>query len=337
MSVTIYDIAKEAGVSPSTVSLTMNNSSKIKEETKKYVREVAKRMGYTPNYAARSLINNRSFTIGVVVPNLTNPFFTATLSEIVHTANDYGYNIMLGSSEQSIDKERNYIEMLSEQRVDGIVLFPSFLEELFPDFIKGKDDATIPLVLCGSSTTSSDNITFVKCDNHMGGYLATEHLIKCGKKRIACLCAVKEKSQALSRIAGYRDAHEFWGLTYDKNLICFCQNETDDIFASTISLIKEHNVDAFFCLFDDMCLPVIRAVQSLGKSIPDDIAIVGYDNIDSSSRLPITLTSIDTHSRTIGSMAIKQLINKIENPTSEVRKIILKPELVIRESTVKNT
>ncbi len=335
MSVTIYDIAKEAGVSPSTVSLTMNNSSKIKEETKKYVREVAKRMGYTPNYAARSLINNRSFTIGVVVPNLTNPFFTATLSEIVHTANDYGYNIMLGSSEQSIDKERNYIEMLSEQRVDGILLFPSFLEELFPDFIKGKNDAT--LVLCGSSTTSSDNITFVKCDNHMGGYLATEHLIKCGKKRIACLCAVKEKSQALSRIAGYRDAHEFWGLTYDKNLICFCQNEPDDIFASTISLIKEHNVDAFFCLFDDMCLPVIRAVQSLGKSIPDDIAIVGYDNIDSSSRLPITLTSIDTHSRTIGSMAIKQLINKIENPTSEVRKIILKPELVIRESTVKNT
>ena len=85
-----------------------------------------------------------------------------------------------------------------------------------------------------------------------------------------------------------------------------------------------------------MCLPVIKAVQSLGKSIPDDIAIVGYDNIDSSSHLPIPLTSIDTHSRSIGSMAIKQLINKIENPTSEVRKIILKPELVVRESTVKN-
>ncbi len=335
MSVTIYDIAKEAGVSAATVSLAMNNSGKIKEETKQHIRAIAERLGYTPNYAARSLINSRSFSIGVVVPNLTNPLFATMLGEMISTANSKGYTIVVGSSEQSIDKERNYIAMLSEQRVDGMIIFPSFLEELFPEFIKGKDDATIPLVLCGSANAFSENISYVKCDNHMGGYIATEHLIQNGKKRIALLSAVKEKSQAASRIAGYRDAHEFYDLPYHEDLVQFCSPDPADIFDATVSLINDKGVDAFFCLFDDMCLPVIRAVESLGLSIPDDIAIVGYDNIALSALLPTSLTSVDTHAKLIGSMAVKQLIKKIEDPTSESRKIILKPDLVVRESTVK--
>ncbi len=335
MSVTIYDIAKEAGVSAATVSLAMNNSGKIKEETKEHIRAIAERLGYTPNHAARSLINSRSYSIGVVVPNLDNPLFTTMLGEMISTANSKGYSVVVGSSEQSIEKERSHIAMLSEQRVDGMIVFPSFLEELFPEFIKGKNDATIPLVLCGSTTTFSENISFVKCDNHMGGYIATEHLIQNDKKRIALLCAVKEKSQAASRIAGYRDAHEFYDLPYHEDLVRFCSPAPSDIYDATISLIKDKHVDAFFCLFDDMCLPVIRAVKSLGLSIPDDIAIVGYDNIALSALLPISLTSVDTHAKLIGRMAIKQLIKKIEDPTSEPRKIILKPELIVRESTVK--
>ncbi len=335
MSVTIYDIAKEAGVSAATVSLAMNNSKKIKEETKAHIREIAQRLGYTPHYAARSLINSRSYSIGVVVPNLTNPLFATMLGEMISTANSLGYTVVVGSSEQSIDKERGYIAMLSEQRVDGMIVFPSFLEELFPEFIKDKNDATIPLVLCGSAPAFSENISYVKCDNHMGGYLATEHLIQNGKKRIALLGAVKERSQAASRMAGYRDAHECYALPYHEDLVQFCSPDPADIFDTTVSLIRDQGVDAFFCLFDDMCLSVIRAVESLGLSIPDDIAIVGYDNIALSALLPTPLTSIDTHAKLIGSMAIKQLVKKIEDPTTAPSKILLKPELVVRESTVK--
>lgn len=335
MSVTIYDIAKEAGVSAATVSLAMNNSGKIKKETKEHIHAIAERLGYTPNHAARSLINSRSSTIGIVIPNLTNPLFSAMLGEMISTANSKGYSIIVGSSEQSIDKERNYIAMLSEQRVDGMIVFPSFLDELFPEFIKGKNDATIPLVLCGSTPAFSENISFVKCNNHMGGYMATEHLIQNGKKRIALLCAVKEKSQATSRIAGYRDAHEFYDLPYREDLVRFCSPDPSDIFDATVSMINEKGVDAFFCLFDDMCLSVIKAVNSLGLSIPDDIAIVGYDNIATSALLPTPLTSVDTHAKLIGNIAVKQLIKKIEEPTTETRRIIIKPDLIVRESTVK--
>ena len=336
MAVTIYDIAREAGVSPSTVSLVMNNSKKIKSSTTAHVREVAKKLGYIPNFAARSLTNSQTFNLGVIVPNLSNPLFCSMLGEIVNAAHNHGYGIVLGLSDQSIDKEKQYITMLSEQRVDGIIIFPTFLDDIFPEFIKGKNDAEIPMILCGTSTKQSDNINYVKCDNHMGGYIATEHLIQTGKHRIACLCAVEEKTQAISRIAGYRDAHEFYNLPYPAELVSFCAPDSESIYQETVRLINEQGVDAFFCLFDYMCLPVICAIEALGKRIPQDIAIVGYDNIDISAMLPIPLTSVETHARQIGSMAVNQLIKKIEDPTTETRKVVVKPELIIRASSMQN-
>ena len=333
MAVTIYDIAREAEVSPSTVSLVMNNSRKIRASTAAHVREVADRLGYAPNFAARSLANSQTYNIGVILPNLSNPCFSTSLQEIVRTAGDLGYGVVLGLSDQSIDKEKQYIDMLSEQRVDGILIMPSFLDKVFPEFIKGKNDANIPMILCGASTKQSQNIGYVKCDNHMGGYMATEHLIQTGKRRIACLCAVAERTQAASRVAGYRDAHEFYGVPCLPELISFCAPDNDVIRRETARLITEQQVDAFFCLFDYMCLPVISVIQELGKRIPEDVAIVGYDNIDISSTLPIPLTSVDTHMRQIGAMAVNQLIKKIEDPERGPRRIILKPELVVRASS----
>ncbi len=333
MAVTIYDIAREAGVSPSTVSLAMNNSNKIKASTTMHIHEVAKRLGYAPNFAARSLTNSQTYNIGVIMPNLSNPLFSSMLEEIVNTATGLGYGVVLGLSDQSIEKEKQYIAMLSEQLVDGILILPTFLDDIFPEFIKGKNDADIPMILCGASTEQSKNIGYVKCDNHMGGYIATEHLIQSGKRRIACLCAVKERTQATSRVAGYRDAHEFYGIPFSQELVSFCAPDNESIRAETVRLITEQNVDSFFCLFDYMCLPVIRAIETLGKKIPEDIAIVGYDNIDIASMLPIPLTSVETHSRQIGSMAVNQLVKKIKDSGTETRRIVLKPELIVRASS----
>lgn len=333
MAVTIYDIAKKIGCSPSAVSLAMSNSPKISESTKEKIRRASKELGYSPNYNAKCLIQNKSYTIGVIAPNLYNPIFGKMISGITHKANESGYSVLLGLSEQSLETERANIQMLSQKRVDGLVIFPSFLNEIFPDFIKGEDDTRIPLVLCGTSTRISENILHVKCNNKKGGYIATEHLIKTGCRHIAIICAVDDETQATSRITGYKNALENYGIPCDDELIVFCSSDSKDIYDITTKLIKEKPVDAIFCLYDYMALPVIKATLAMNKRIPEDISIIGYDNIDIDADLPISLSSVDTHAYDVGCIATKKLIFKIENPNESLSSELLSPELVIRDST----
>ena len=196
MLVTIYDIAKKIGCSPSTVSLALNDSPKISTATKELVHRVADELGYTPNYAARCLINNQTHTLGVIAPDLNNPLFCMMVGGIANTANELGYSIILGLSEQSVEKEKSNIQMLSEKRVDGLVVFPSFPDEVLPTTVDSAD-TRIPLILCGNSNKANENLSFVKCDNHTGGYIATEHLRENGCRRIACICAIVEKKYYL--------------------------------------------------------------------------------------------------------------------------------------------
>jgi len=166
--------------------------------------------------------------------------------------------------------------------------------------------------------------------------MATEHLIEVGCKHIACMCATVKENQATSRVLGYTDALEFYNIPYDENLVVYCSQDPESIFNSTIDLIKNHQIDAIFCLYDHMSLPVIRAIQSLNLRIPEDIAVMGYDNIDIASQLPISLSSIDTHAYTVGCLATKHLVKKIQNPDEEIKQTLIKPQVIVRESTSKN-
>lgn len=334
MAVTIIDIAKEAKCSTATVSLSLQNSDKIRPETKERVLEVANRLGYHPNFAARSLIRGQTGTIGVVIPNLENPLFIELLRGIDEYITENDYCLVLGVSTLSEEKEKRFISMLSERRVDGLILFPTFLNDVFPEMIQGTDDRKIPLVLCGSSGLASSNINYVMTDNHMGAYLGTEHLIQIGRRHIAFIGAVVDAAQASSRVSGYRDALRFYNVGNNPAWEVYCSQAPDDIFRTTVDLLKKEPIDAIFCLYDYMALSVMRAVDSLRLRIPEDIAIVGYDNVGISSQLTTALTSIDTHSYKVGRTAAELLLQKIENPEITNQQIVFKPELIIRESTV---
>ena len=336
MAVTIYDIAKKAGCSPSAVSLAINNSKKVSEATRQRVLRIASELGYTPNFSARSLKRSQTHMIGVIAPNLDNPLFCTMISGITHVANNHGYSIVLGLSAGSLETEKYNINMLSERRVDGLIVFPSFPDFIFPSFIDGIDNKKIPLVLCGLSNKSKNAINYVKCDNHKGGYIATEHLIKNGCNKIACICATNEKTQASSRIAGYKQAHNNYGIFVDENLILFCSTDSQSIYDSTIDFVKKYNVDGIFCLYDFMALPVMRAVLSLGKRIPEDVAIIGYDNIDLSSNLVIPLSSVKTHAYEVGSLATEKLISEIKDPDFVIQPTVFEPELIVRQSSDKS-
>lgn len=333
--VTIYDVAKQANCSIATVSLVLQNSGKIKPATQKRVMDAVNELGYLPNFAARSLSNNKTDLLGLIVPNVDNPLFASMLRGVEECANSKGYGLILGISSLMLDKEISYIRMLKERRVDGLLVFPTFVDEIFDTFLReDHDHKDIPLVLCGSSGVREYPVSYVKCDNRVGAYMAVEHLIKIGRRRIACLCAVANRQQAQSRILGYQDALLFNGLPYDESYIYYCTQDNADIYATTQRLLKEKPVDALFCLYDHMSIVAMNAVLSAGYRIPEDIAMIGYDNIPISQYLAIPLSTIETHGRRIGSMATELLIDKIRQPDIPCRQIQLKPDLVVRASTV---
>lgn len=217
--VTIYDVAKEAGCSTATVSLVLQNSDKIKASTQQRVLDAVEKLGYLPNFAARSLSSKFTNLLGLIVPNMENPLFAHMIKGVEEYANSKGYGIILGISDLSLDKEMFYMQMLQERRVDGLLVFPTFVDEIFERFICGKSDESIPLVLCGSTGVQEYPVSYVKCDNRMGAYMATDHLVTSGRRRIGCLCAVADHRQAESRINGYRDALMFHGIERDDDLI----------------------------------------------------------------------------------------------------------------------
>lgn len=330
--VTIYDVAKKANCSTATVSLVLKKSNRIKPETAKLVMDVVKQLGYTPNYMAQSLSSKATNTLGLIVPNVENPLFSMMISGIEDYANSNGYNLILGITNAISEKESFYLDMLQRKQVDGLILFPSFLGSL-AEKLEYLNQLRTPIILCGSSGSEIKNISYVKCDNRLGSYTAVSHLVDIGCRNIGCIFPAIDEHQFESRMIGYQDALYYHNIPFKKDLIKVCSPDNDSIFNATLTLLKEQKPDGIFCLYDYSAITVMRAVFCAGLRIPEDIALIGYDNIKISGFLPISLSSIDTHSQEVGQKAAEILMQKINNPDEPFHQVVLKPDLIIREST----
>lgn len=331
--VTIYDIARVANVSTATVSLSLSGNERIRKETRDRILEIATELGYAPNYIAQSLSKKSTNTLGLIVPNIDNPIFSQMVSGVETYANSKGYNLLLGLSGSNRRKELFYFEMLQRERVDGLIVFPTFMDSL-KDKIKDEDTVKSRLVLCGSSGAEfNTDISYAKCDNRTGAFLAVSHLMDTGRKRVGCIFPVSTSQQCYSRKLGYEDALAAHNITYDEKLIKICSSDDDSIFNATKALLRQQHPEAIFCLYDYCAISVMRAIYSEGLRVPQDISVIGYDNIPMGKFLPTSLSTIETHSEEVGRTAAELLIEKITNPDALVRQITLKPELVIREST----
>ncbi|MBP3389335.1 MAG: LacI family DNA-binding transcriptional regulator [Clostridia bacterium] len=331
--ITIYDVAKAAGFSTATVSLALQDDPRVRQETKKRVLEVVDELGYIPNYMAQSLSKQSTHTLGLIVPSLENPLFAQMISGVEECANDRGYNLILGVPNYNQEKEAFYLDLLQQRRVDGLLIFPTFVEMIANKLANRNKRAAVPVVFCGSAVPGLPDVSYVKCDNRMGAYIAIDYLIQSGRKRIGFILPVATEQNAHSRKTGYQDALAFHGIPFDPELLVFCSPNTEDVRRATLELLNRPGLDAIFCLYDYIAITVMHVLTAQKKRIPQDIAIVGYDNIHLSAHLPIPLSTIDTHGQRVGRMATEILLDTIENPESEARQIVLKPELVVREST----
>jgi LacI family transcriptional regulator len=329
LNVTIKDIAKELGISYSSVSRAINNKPSVSKETRKKVLEAAERMGYRPNYLARGLVNKISNTIGVIIPDIVNPFFAEITKGVMETADKYGYTVFLCVTNWDEKKEKDYIQTLQEKRVDGIILKSSKDKKI--DTYK---NIQVPYILL-ESVPSNGRCSFIEVDNERGGYIATKHLIDCGYKNLAFLGGKRESYSNGLRKAGFIRAAEEYKERIENTYVFFGDFSMTGGYQLASELFENgKKVDGIFAGNDVIALGVLQYAKEFGIEIPRDLGVVGFDNIFYTNLPQIQMTTIHQPKYALGKIVLETLVEEIRSKeTRIIRRITLEPELIIRKTT----
>jgi LacI family transcriptional regulator len=326
---TIKQVAEEAKVSPSTVSRVFSGKAYVARDIKEKVYEAAEKLDYTPNPLAKALKEGKSNTIGLVVPDIQNPIFPIITKGIENSARKNGFTVVLCNTDNNIDTEVYYINKLKDHWIDGFILCTAtpgskHLVEL--------RKSGIPIVLVSRSV--GDRIDSVVVDNYKATYNAVTYLINTGHKRIAMACGPRSIDIYEQRFRGYFDALKDHGITFSQDAVIYIQDNNFSFYPMTRYLIRDYNPDAIVATSDPVALIVMRAIHDHGLSIPDDISVIGFDNIEQSQYVEPPLTTISQPLYNMGEIATQKLITMIKNPPLKDPIIdILPTELIIRKST----
>ncbi|MCZ4293396.1 substrate-binding domain-containing protein [Vibrio sinaloensis] len=330
---TMKDIARLAGVSTSTVSHVINKSRYVSEEISLRVNSAAQQLNYRPSALARSLKVNRTKTIGMLVTTSTNPFFGEVVKGVERSCYQQGYNLILCNTEGDHERMRESINTLLQKRVDGLILMCSSLEGERIEVFEQYPDIPVVVMDWGPMLFTSDKIQ----DNSLrGGYLAAKHLIDSGHTEIGCITGPLVKHQALMRYEGYKRALNESGLDFNANWIIEADFECEGGFeAFNKMLAKGRLPSAIFVCNDMMAMGVINAANAKGIRIPEDISIIGYDDIHIAKFMSPSLTTIHQPKYRLGKAAVEALLNRLEKGATDAQVVQLEPTLVER-ATVQN-
>lgn len=330
-AITIKDIARELGVSVSTVSRALQNHPDISEQTKEHVRECAQRLHYKPNLMASNLRTSKNTTIGVVIPELNHHFFASVLDGIEQTANEAGYNILICQSSEKFDKEEKSIQMLLNSRVAGILVGIS-KETMRLRHLQDVIDSGIPLVLYDRPCPSLQCDQVVS-DDYMGAYNAVEYLIQTGCKRIMYFSSPMQLEVAHRRYQGWRDALLHYNLSVDNGAILTCDTRAQAIIETPNVIRKADRPDAIFCVNDDCAAGVLYAAQILGLRIPEDLSICGFSDAPLCRTSSPMLTTVEQHGREIGKRAMRRLLKRLDGEQRIAQTEMIPTDLIVRETT----
>lgn len=334
---TITDIAKELNVSPSTVSRALHDHPAISEETKRLVLEVAKRMNYEPNMLALSLLNKKTNVIGIIVPEITSHFFSMAISGVQDLVSSNGYNLMISQSNESFEDELKTINTLFLSRIDGFIISPSSNTFQFDHIIKLQSKG-IPLVIFDRDCEGFD-VDKVLVDDYHGAFEAVDYLIKTGCRRIAHITGPSNLSTSAHRLKGYIDALNKNNIAVQEELIIKVGGFSPEygLEAAKQLLNLQTTPDAMFAVNDGVAIGAMFAIKDAGYSIPDQISVIGFDDEPYSSYFMPSLTSVWQPVYDMGVLSARILLSHMNQDVQEdekkFRHEILKPELVIRQSS----
>jgi LacI family transcriptional regulator len=334
---TIKDIAKAAGVSITTVSRALNGYPDVSEKTRQKIIDIAKQLNYSPNTLARGLVMNKSKTIGLLVSGLTREstkdnFTFEVLAGVNQYVSEVDYDMVLFSTTSTKQREKTYTQLCRERRVDGAILQGIRSDD---PYLQEVVESDIPCVLI-DIPIESETVGYVTTDNVLGAKKAVQHLVSLGHERIAMINGYRYAFVSEQRLKGFKEALLEAGLSIREEWIVDGAFREDIAEREALRLLTVYpDITAFFCASDLMALGVMKAIKQLGKRIPDDVAVIGYDDIILASYATPSLSTIAQNKFAMGYEAAKLLIHMLEGKaTSHVK--ILETELKIRESTVKN-
>lgn len=329
--VTIYDIARICECSPATVSLALNNNPRVSKVTREKVNEVSKKLNYQASYFGKSLVTGKANTIGFFVPDMYNQVFLSMINGVEMQLKGSEYHLLLDVTRNDKQKELDCINTLLDHKVDGLIVSPLYPEELIKHIMDNNVDVS-RVVFIGVPASAESGIHYVETDSFMGAYKGVTHMLEKGRRKIAFLAPTVSEEQGIRRIRGYKKALEDFGIPFDEKLVFRCDQQFENIYNVAKSEIPRHKPDGIFCLYDMSAIPVMRAATDLGIKIPDDLSVVGYDNIEIGQYIDHSLTTIETYQFRQGGIAAQMLIDLLAGKSAEEKNIV-EPSLVIRESS----
>lgn len=332
MAASIKDVAREAGVSIATVSRVLNDVDVVNEDTKKKVLEAIKKLGYRPNIVARSLKTQRTKTIGILIPDISSQFYPEIVRGTEDVANIYDYNVMLCNSDSDLDKEKEYLRVLKEKMVDGVLYMSSSLEPEILDLINELELATVLI----ESKDAEGKLPSVTIDNEAAAYDATKHLIERGNKHIAYIGTSKNANNAWAkRYLGYESALKESSIEVKEELLYFGDLKSQTGYEAIDKILEKTDIDAIFCASDEIAMGAINALRGKGISVPEDIDVIGFNDIYTASIFYPKLTTISQPMYDMGSVAMRMLIKLINHKELDQKHFVLPYILVERDSCKK--
>lgn len=336
MRTTIKDIATYTGLSITTISLVLNRKGiKIPQKTKDIVLKAAEELNYRPNQIAVGLVKKRTKTIGLIISDIRNEFFSNLAKGVEDECRKNGWNLILCNTNDKHERDMDYINVLADKGVDGIVFGMSAdsSREKAKECIGLMEYLKIPYIMI-DRTIKGVECCAVVLDHQKGGYMATKHLIDLGHTRIACVTGPLYLVDAANRLLGYKQALKEASIPYDLSLV-FKGNYTIESGMKAVDYLEGKNYSAIFAFNDMTAYGVYKQLKKYNRTIPDEISVVGYDNIFFSEILDVPLTTINQPIYDMGVEAARQIINMEIKKESLKQCVIFQPSLIIRESTRK--
>ena len=328
----INDVAKRAGVSIATVSRVLNGSARVNSDIKKRVEDAMEALAYQPHPAARSLRTNRSRIIGLLISDIQNPFFMGLIRGVEDEAQRHEYSLILCNSSESPQREQQYLEVLYTERVAGAIIVPT-REQLGEETLGRFQERGIPLVAV-DRRVKDKNVDAILVDNVRGAREAVSHLIANGYRRIAAITGPMNITTGHDRLEGYRQALQAAGLPIDPTIERCGTFKVESGEALAEELLElEPAIDALFVGNNLMTLGALKSIHALGLRVPEDVALVGYDDIQWAQIGSVSLTTVMQPVYELGSTAALRLFQRLQNPAQSRQEIILTPTLRVRGSS----
>ncbi|CAM4292963.1 LacI family transcriptional regulator [Paenibacillus endophyticus] len=329
MKATIYDIAREAGVSIATVSKVMNDKGKISAARRNQILSIMQRLQYQPSAIASALTGKHTYTLGLLIPDIANPFFAEVARAVEDRGHQFGYCVIICSTDNKDERIERYMTVLKQKQVDGIIIGTGLENHAMLEELR----SIIPIVVIGREVTPLDVPTVV-ADDYRGGRLAAEHLLALGHVRMAVLAESLLISSSRDRLRGFQDAIEDAGYALPDDSIIACGHVLEDSKARVVKLLRGGNrPSGLFCFNDLLAVGALQAAKESNVHVPSELSVVSFDNTILASVTNPPLTSIAQPMNQLGEAAVDLLLRQFEHGDLVHQRVSLRTELIVRQST----